>query len=78
MQLRSGTVEQLTGESDTMNDLATTLIIETPGENYCDPYRVRTIALRRAMTLAEIWDRFSRRPQKPVCTLAKGTARVTF
>ena len=61
-----------------MNDLATTLIIETPGENYCDPYKVKTIALPRPVALAEIWDHFSRRPQKPVCTLAKGTARVTF
>ncbi len=52
--------------------LATTLIIETGR-------KVVSVTLRRPVTLAEIWDRFAQPGRnKPVCTLCKGTARVSF
>ena len=52
--------------------MATTLIIEAGA-------KVQTIRLERGLTLAEIWAMFAKPGRrKPVCSLSKGTARVTF
>ena len=56
-----------------MNDyLATTLIVETGRKTV-------SVALKRALTLAEIWNHFVGRGRRPaLTTLSKGVARVTF
>ncbi len=63
-----------------MTDTATTLIVETPkvgNPELC--YTIRRYRASRPVTLAEVWDEFAKpgRP-KPIVTMAKGTARVTF
>ncbi len=60
-----------------MTDTATTLVVETPGPN--DRYTTRRYRASRPVTLTEVWDQFAKpgRP-KPIVTMAKGTARVTF